>query len=179
MLRGIWLSITRREVPRYIGHAHWDGTSNLVASYWNHIILSCSLSLNRKCNHKYLKEGLKKKFLTLSKKKKRVNLMLNTLNQHWTDKNITLVVITVRTFRNQITHTLLIAFMFIYPRDMSHLAQNPNYEWLTPCWWQSSMLFLQKLSTMCFVQNNFIFSDFSLSDTLVFLHSNMWPRDLS
>lgn len=54
--------------------------------------------------------------------------MLNTLNQCWTDKNLNLVVIAVRPFRNQIIHTLLIAFMFIYPRDMNHLSQIPNYE---------------------------------------------------
>lgn len=54
--------------------------------------------------------------------------MQKTLNQDWTDKNLNLVVITVRTFRNQITHTLLIAFMFIYPGGVSHLSQNPHYE---------------------------------------------------
>lgn len=54
--------------------------------------------------------------------------MLNMLNEHWADKNLNLIVITVRPFRNQITHILLIAFMFIYPRGMSHRSQNPNYE---------------------------------------------------
>ena len=59
--------------------------------------------------------------------------------------------------------------MFIYPRDMSHHSQNPKYEWLTPCWWQNSVLFLQKFSKIFFFKIILTFSDSSLSDKWMFL----------
>lgn len=59
--------------------------------------------------------------------------------------------------------------MFIYPRDMSHHLQNPNCEWLIPCWWQTSVLFLQKLSKIFFFKIILTFSDFSLFDKWMFL----------
>ena len=50
---GTLLSILTLELLYHIGHVHWDDTSNLVASYGNHIVLSYSLSLNRKCIHMF------------------------------------------------------------------------------------------------------------------------------
>lgn len=124
-----WLFIMRLEISYYTGLGMLTGidTSNLVAllgiTSFCHVLFPKTRS-EILCIFVCLFVCFKKFFIETKKKE----LMLNTLNQCWADKNLNLVVITVRPFRNQITHILLIAFMFIYPRDMSHLSQNPNYE---------------------------------------------------